>query len=97
MLTKDLHQTNESVAETGKYVCASGETRTLEKGDQFPNCPVTNKTTTWRHADHQHRTGDKVTEAGSYTDNDGQRIELKQGDVFPNCPKSHQPTTWKHA
>jgi hypothetical protein len=95
--TTDLHQTNETVPETGKYICAEGETKELQKGEAFPVCPKTNQSTTWRHANHEHKTGDKVTESGHYVDTDGEHIDLKQGDVFPNCPKSGQPTAWKHA
>jgi hypothetical protein len=95
--TKDLHQTNETVAETGKYICAAGESKEFQKGEAFPVCPKTNQPTTWRHADHQHKTGDKVTEAGQYIDKDGQQVNLNAGDVFPDCPKSGQETTWKHA
>jgi hypothetical protein len=94
--TYDLHQTNEVVGETGKYVCAVGETKELQKGERFPACPQTQQPTSWRHADHQHRSGEKVTESGHYKDKNGERIELNQGDVFPNCPRSGQPTSWKH-
>jgi hypothetical protein len=95
--TKDLHQTNETVLETGKYICAAGEKKEFQKGEQFPVCPVTNETTTWRHADHIHKSGAQVTESDHYVDEDGDEADLKQGDEFPNCPKSGQPTTWKHA
>lgn len=98
MQTKtDLHHTNETVPESGKYICAAGETKQFQEGDKFPVCPVTNVSTTWRHANHEHKTGDKVTEAGHYTDKDGQRIELKHGDTFPACPKSGKDTAWKHS
>ncbi|NIK78973.1 hypothetical protein FHS15_004119 [Paenibacillus castaneae] len=93
----DLHQTNETVPETGKYICAVGEKKELQEGDKFPACPVSHKPTTWRHADHEHKTGDKVTESGNYVDGDGERIELKHGDTFPACPKTGNSTSWKHA
>jgi len=96
-IIKDLHKTNETVAESGKYVCATGETREFQKGDQFPVCPKTNEPTTWRHMDHEHKTGDKVTEAGEYIDKDGQKLSLSVEDIFPDCPKTGQATIWKHA
>lgn len=95
--TKDVHHTDEPVQETGTYICAAGKREELQKGEQFPVCPNTNKPTTWRHADHVHNTGDRVTEAGAYADEDGDELELSPGDTFPSCPKSGQSTTWKHA
>ncbi|NHN34462.1 hypothetical protein [Paenibacillus agricola] len=95
--TKDLHHTSETVAETGTYICAAGESKELKQGEHFPLCPVTNQTTSWRHADHRHQSGETVTETGAYMDKDGERREFTKGEVFPNCPKSGQPTSWKHA
>ncbi|QGQ98099.1 hypothetical protein EHS13_26030 [Paenibacillus psychroresistens] len=94
--TTDLHKTNEAVEEAGKYICASGETKDFQKGEKFPNCPITNESTTWRHAEHVHKSGEKVTEQGHYEDIDGEHRDFNEGDTFPNCPKSDQPTTWKH-
>lgn len=95
--TKDLHQTNDTVLESGSYICAEGTTKELQKGELFPVCPKTNEPTTWRHADHEHKTGEKVTETGHYVDKDGEHLDFKQGDSFPDCPKTGKPTTWKHA
>ncbi|SFA80678.1 MULTISPECIES: hypothetical protein [unclassified Bacillus (in: firmicutes)] len=95
--THDLHKTNDTVSETGTYICAAGERKDLQKGEQFPVCPNTHQPTTWRHADHEHKSGEQVTESGGYQDKDGEHVELKQGEVFPNCPNTGQPTTWKHA
>ncbi|WP_168118955.1 hypothetical protein [Paenibacillus sp. HB172176] len=94
--TKDLHNTNETVEETGNYICAAGESRTLQSGQPFPECPRTYEPTTWRHAEHLHPTGDKVTEAGQYVDEDGQEMSFGIGQVFPDCPKTGQDTLWKH-
>ncbi|KAB7704694.1 hypothetical protein F9802_16060 [Bacillus aerolatus] len=93
----DLHHTNDAVLETGKYICAEGAVKELQKGDHFPSCPKTAEPTTWRHAAHEHKTGEKVTETGRYVDEDGDHVDLKNGDTFPNCPKSGSPTAWKHA
>jgi hypothetical protein len=95
--TKDLHKTNEIVAESGKYVCATGETREFKSGEHFPVCPKTSEPTTWRHVNHQHKTGDKITESGQYIDKDGQEVKLTLGDSFPACPKTGKATIWKHA
>jgi uncharacterized cupin superfamily protein len=95
--THELHHTSETVSETGTYICAAGERREFKQGDHFPLCPVTNQTTTWRHAGHRHQSGEKVTETGHYEDQDGERRNFKEGDIFPNCPKSGQPTSWMHA
>jgi uncharacterized cupin superfamily protein len=95
--TTELHHSNEEVMETGRYVCAAGETKEFKQGDKFPMCPRTGEATTWRHADHKHKSGDNVTESGTYQDADGERIELNRGDVFPNCPRSGNPTSWQHA
>ncbi|MFX3633571.1 MAG: hypothetical protein ACE3L7_24785 [Candidatus Pristimantibacillus sp.] len=92
----DLHHTKEAVTESGKYVCAVGETREFKEGDKFSACPQSGRDTTWRHASHQHKTGDKVTEAGRYIDADGERTSLKMGDTFPSCSKSGNATTWSH-
>lgn len=97
MITQDLHKTNEKVAETGTYICAEGEAKELQKGENFPNCPKTNEPTTWRHKDHVHKSGTEVTETGHYVDEDGEEVDLKKGDTFPNCPKTGEPTAWKHA
>ncbi|MBH0157176.1 MAG: hypothetical protein ACQET8_07760 [Bacillota bacterium] len=94
--TQDLHKTNEEVLETGKYICAEGETKELQKGDHFPPCPKTNESTSWRHADHTHKTGDEVTESGHYIDKDGEHVDLTHGDTFPSCPNTGEPTSWKH-
>lgn len=93
----DLHHTNETVEEAGKYVCAAGESRAFKQGDTFPACPKTGNETTWRHSSHQHQTGDRVTEAGQYIDSDGQRTQLNVGDTFPTCPKSGKKTSWTHS
>ncbi|OXS75765.1 hypothetical protein [Domibacillus enclensis] len=95
--TQDLHHTNETVRETGTYICAAGKRAELTKGDTFPVCPKSNEPTTWRHADHVHHTGDQVTEADTYIDEDGDQVELAPGDTFPSCPKSGESTNWKHA
>ncbi|MGG3802449.1 hypothetical protein [Metabacillus fastidiosus] len=95
--TQDLHKTNEEVEETGKYVCAAGEVKELQKGEKFPNCPKSDKPTTWRHTDHVHKTGEQVTESGQYVNEGGVHVDLKEGDTFPSCPKSGKSVTWKHS
>ncbi|BBH20762.1 hypothetical protein Back11_21070 [Paenibacillus baekrokdamisoli] len=95
-IKSDLHRTNETVHETGNYVCAAGITKSFNEGDAFPVCPKSKQETTWRHVEHEHHTGEKVTEFGSYVDKDGEHMELLEGDTFPDCPKSGQPTMWKH-
>jgi hypothetical protein len=95
-ITQNLHQTNELVLETGNYICATGETKELQKEESYPICPKTNQPTTWRHVDHAYKTGDQVTETGFYMDKYGVKIKRKQVDVFPDCQNSGQPTVWKH-
>ncbi|MBM7648643.1 hypothetical protein JOC78_001589 [Bacillus ectoiniformans] len=97
MANTHLHHTNDTVKESGKYICAAGEARELQQGDTFPECPVSHEPTTWKHADHEHQSGEDVTETGTYVDRDGEKVELKLGDTFPNCPNTGQPTGWKHA
>ncbi|MFC5648915.1 hypothetical protein ACFPYJ_07195 [Paenibacillus solisilvae] len=92
----DLHQTHDTVQETGSYVCSAGITKHLDKGESFPVCPKSKQETAWRHVDHEHQSGDKVTEFGAYVDKDGEHVELFEGETFPSCPKSGQSTTWKH-
>lgn len=92
----DMHQTNDKVEETGSYICTSGETVQLSKGDTFPKCPNTGTETTWRHLNHQHTTGEIVTEAGHYQDKDGQHVDLNLNDTFPACPKTGESTFWHH-
>ncbi|WP_108670309.1 YjzC family protein [Peribacillus acanthi] len=97
MTHHDVHKTNETVKESGSYICAEGEKREFQQGDTFPVCPVTGHDTTWRHGNHTHKTGEEVTESGGYVDKDGENIELTKGDTFPDCSNSGQPTEWKHA
>jgi hypothetical protein len=40
-------KTGENVQDAGRYACAAGEKRDFNKGDAFPNCPVSGKATTW--------------------------------------------------
>ncbi|MGG1519785.1 hypothetical protein ABE504_30570 [Paenibacillus oryzisoli] len=90
------HRTNETVEETGAYICEAGKVQELTQGDKFPNCPVSGTATTWRHVNHTHQTGEQVTESGEYQDADGQKITLEAGSTFPACPKTGQSTAWHH-
>lgn len=83
--------------ETGRYVCAEGETMELRQGEKFPMCPRTGEETTWRTVNHQHRSGENVTASGTYMDTDGEKVVLRRGDIFPNCSKSGKEKTWQHA
>jgi hypothetical protein len=45
--TKLRFETGESAMESGKYVCTAGISKTFNKGDRFPVCPISHRNTTW--------------------------------------------------
>ncbi|WP_168119997.1 hypothetical protein [Paenibacillus sp. HB172176] len=95
-VTEKQYKTGDTVEESGKYVCVSGEIKELQAGDVFPDCPITKQATNWRHMDHEHKTGEEVTASGKYVSNEGQEAELSVGKTFPVCPISGKDTSWKH-
>ncbi|MFD2046531.1 YjzC family protein [Ornithinibacillus salinisoli] len=43
------YRTGQGVPATGHYLCQSGKTVKISKGEKFPSCPVSSKETTWTH------------------------------------------------
>lgn len=45
------YRTGQGVPETGEYLCQSGEKAKLNKDENFPSCPISDKETTWKPED----------------------------------------------
>jgi hypothetical protein len=43
------YRTGQGVPVEGSYTCQSGKKAILNKGDIFPQCPVSNQDTYWEH------------------------------------------------
>ncbi|OAH59613.1 MULTISPECIES: hypothetical protein [Bacillaceae] len=84
MVQTEMYHTNDTVKETGKYICTSEAVKELQKGDAFPHCPKTNELTTWRHVDHEQKT----RESDPYIDENDIEADLKSGLTFPTPNKS---------
>jgi hypothetical protein len=93
----NVHQTGEAVIEAGVYFSEAGKKQEFTKGAMFPDCPLSGKSTVWRHANHQHKTGETVMESSHYYCRDGQHLDLNKGDIFPVCPNTGEETVWKHS
>ncbi len=45
--TKLRYETDEVALEAGKYMCKAGISKEFNKGDVFPVCPISHRSTTW--------------------------------------------------
>ncbi|MEN2767411.1 hypothetical protein [Ornithinibacillus xuwenensis] len=43
------YRTGQGVPKAGAYICQSGKKASMNKGENFPECPISGQDTYWKH------------------------------------------------